>query len=1143
MSGQYNYGNYYGQQQQQGQGSGYRSYGQATPATTASSAYPTYPSSSVSDRFQQSQTPSYGAYNRPAYESRTTSGGLNPPNQQYQTHPSAAQQTPYQQSQSSGTTQQARPQDTSASSHYGQQQARPSSGAPTAARYHTPEQAQQRRANPAYRQTSSNQYSNVRAEAAPQSTSYHNTHSNVTVDPSQVYDASHEYRRQAQVAEAEAAKRAKEQEERRKAEEARKAEEERVQREGEEAERERERAAAEGQRLADQAAKAQAQDGTKAKKPRKPRESTGPAKSKKKGGKAAGGSDINQMQEAALTLMQTANAKGGDQGALEAQMKAMFQKMREFNSKDPEMLSRLWQEERDQHLATQQAPTSEQASQPTPAGSGAAASTPKSKKKKQQQPPPADKEGQAAPAKKSTKATKVSASQPSAAAKPQPAASTSKKPAYQAVTPAQATPAPAKASASAQKPKQASLWPADKKAALSKTASELLKSMAGNEGKTLPPAELASLLDGNPDYIELCDQIESRGVKVDRSTFAKSLITAIPDIERAKAAQQVGSPNGANGAAASSLMSQQTVADAQKRLMEGGTLMKVPKKSSKRTSEATPSRPQKPQPPGTGAPQAQMANAPVDPALGGLEAVQMYVDGQWRDQAPSAPSTLKSKGERKASKAKEPKLSEPAGPPTKYDLSRKRDFSELIDLSQKLSDDEEDVDLWNPPAKRQELDIPPGQNQAVHLPTPPDTTTGGRSPPPPAASAQQMLDPAVSQRPVSAGIPPQTNKQPNANLSFTQPQQPVPPPPKAPVSSAPPLPRNHQARTTIMIKDLDKHKALRRSQYDPRTIARDVLIASGRHPDMRSLNAHLEALRALPFSIDTIHDLSTFRWDMVDPGGPAPGSGAPVPPRPQVAPLDVDADDEDSDDDSVLGRPTAVRRAVDVDMGGSVVGGAGDLPGMTPAPKKKGRPRKSEPIFRAYGDSAPQPPGRLRHSEGVPSSSKGTGTGVYAQLKQQQAGTDPEAPKKRGRPVGWRKYMMADPSSYKGAAENRAPGGKPGRKKKSPSPPQEYQVFKCEWRGCAAELHNLATLRRHVHKLHGKADGDRDFVCAWKGCTRITSTIDEATGRASSEIKSHQFDDIDDLKKHVEDKHINPIAWKLGDGPKDGLSGKHLSCW
>jgi hypothetical protein len=69
-----------------------------------------------------------------------------------------------------------------------------------------------------------------------------------------------------------------------------------------------------------------------------------------------------------------------------------------------------------------------------------------------------------------------------------------------------------------------------------------------------------------------------------------------------------------------------------------------------------------------------------------------------------------------------------------------------------------------------------------------------------------------------------------------------------------------------IIKPINRSVALRKSRYNLKTVARDMLIATSRHPYQRGLNAHLEPLKARFRTVDGSSDLSTFRWCIVDPG-------------------------------------------------------------------------------------------------------------------------------------------------------------------------------------------------------------------------------------------------------------------------------------
>lgn len=150
-------------------------------------------------------------------------------------------------------------------------------------------------------------------------------------------------------------------------------------------------------------------------------------------------------------------------------------------------------------------------------------------------------------------------------------------------------------------------------------------------------------------------------------------------------------------------------------------------------------------------------------------------------------------------------------------------------------------------------------------------------------------------------------------------------------------------------------------------------------------------------------------------------------------------------------------------------------------------------------------------------------------------------PKKRGRPKGWRPGMSYSdfrelPVSEKQArvathvatqaTERQFRPGRPtdfgfpkkrGRPPKAPplTPSQffrrikkpEFAIFACEWQMCKAELHNLDTLRRHMHIVHGSAQTS----CQWSRCTEAFNTRQA-------------------WRKHVEQRHLVPLSWHVGDG-------------
>ncbi|KAF7545972.1 hypothetical protein G7Z17_g8763 [Cylindrodendrum hubeiense] len=169
---------------------------------------------------------------------------------------------------------------------------------------------------------------------------------------------------------------------------------------------------------------------------------------------------------------------------------------------------------------------------------------------------------------------------------------------------------------------------------------------------------------------------------------------------------------------------------------------------------------------------------------------------------------------------------------------------------------------------------------------------------------------------------------------------------------------------------------------------------------------------------------------------------------------------------------------------------------------------------------------------------------AYSPTRQVDAtpGLTPAGPmQNRGRPKGWRPGMPYGKHGSKkqlataaGSRESRLIKTRPslngfpkrrGRPPKAPSPqPREiycklntpFIAFLCEWHGCKAELHNLDTLRRHVYVVHGGKSGRS---CLWGKCGR--------------KKPPPAFDHPEGFKTHMEEAHLVPFAWHVGDGPNN----------
>ena len=425
-------------------------------------------------------------------------------------------------------------------------------------------------------------------------------------------------------------------------------------------------------------------------------------------------------------------------------------------------------------------------------------------------------------------------------------------------------------------------WPENKKRSLAEAARIALTTTQPNKDKQITTEELHKLLDQNPSYTQMCEILENRGFVIDRGQFARLLLSAIPDL---------GASNASN------------------------TLTKLP--------------PTAPPPPSTAPPQAIMPHPPpysVPPRPHNNAYTTLYAapnagpypqagaHGNLSFSVPSARSDTPQPGTTTQGKSSRPEgrpsattmtandlkwtdknnltvaslghfandqgqierkgrnpyisdLSRPSNnipkPPTKQELARKRNFGDIVDLTHSLDEER--------PLQRARLEI------ANSLP--PSTLNGHDLAPFPYSTEevtqQQVINgtaASVLGRDAQVGMKELRYKTSGRENLWNQ---------------------------DVIICPMNKRQdALRRSSYDPKTIARDVLFALGKHPTMRPLNAHLDVLRDRFQSVNYDSDLSTFRWDLVDPGGdPVHAQAASV-----LTTADADNADDDGNADAPAGR-------------------------------------------------------------------------------------------------------------------------------------------------------------------------------------------------------------------------------------------------
>ena len=287
-----------------------------------------------------------------------------------------------------------------------------------------------------------------------------------------------------------------------------------------------------------------------------------------------------------------------------------------------------------------------------------------------------------------------------------------------------------------------------------------------------------------------------------------------------------------------------------------------------------------------------------------------------------------------------------------------------------------------------------------------------------------------------------------------------------------------------LVKPINKARALRKSYYDPRTIARDVLIASGRHPTERGLNHHLLKLREKFSAVDFHADLETFRWDQVDPGGPTRPEVHPVPLLTRSQPASQEQTGQTALPNPVPRDPASV-----------------PLPATSTAspslPTKKTSGLRTSHVAE-HDDTSKRSSPLLNMSLGTASSSHRVRKSSARKSASTTASTSTSTPSRT-----YTRYPQVQVVI--------------SMLRHSPTP---YAVYECHWQHCGATLHNLATLRKHLLRVHVPVEEDEAATaCHWDGCCENGKTWDRQA-----------------LSEHLE-SHVSEVAWVKGEGPSATLRG------
>ncbi|KAL1867807.1 hypothetical protein Plec18167_008553 [Paecilomyces lecythidis] len=529
-----------------------------------------------------------------------------------------------------------------------------------------------------------------------------------------------------------------------------------------------------------------------------------------------------------------------------------------------------------------------------------------------------------------------------------------------------------------QRPSKGTIWPEHKRQAVAEALIRYLDTVPANKGKPAAVEDMSALIDQNPSYIELCERIESRGFSLSKAHLARFLLNSVPDLN-------------------SSAPATQSKADSHPR--------EIP------LPPAPPPLPPPPPPPV--APVHHSPSLPTQPLAPKANVVVWdskrppvhghppSVAGLYHGLPPAFVT-------RPVPSKKSKSASRPPGPPPgpKEQQARKHLFSEIVDLSS-LSDEDEDMRRAEK-EPRLELTDPSLGSQS-------DITVSK------AQNYQQLEKPNASNQPHEVQPPAQQGMagSTTAQGDFS----------RFAMASDEAAKREALRRRGDIVKPINKMEALRRKYYNPKTIARDVLIAAGRHPTERPLNSHLQSLQETFSAVDFTSDMGTFRWDIVDPGGP---------PAPIVEPEDV-----------LLVPPTFP------------LGVRPKSATSTSREEREGGSSEQRPASPANLTQSSHKPSSLSFSQSVDDSPP-----VETQKSDKQDMMVTPVPRRRGRPPGSKNKK---PAKRAVKVEIAVP---------VQSSPPHYSVYRCRWENCDAGLHDLKTFERHLKKVHAPST----LTCAWSDC-------------------------------------------------------------
>ena len=395
------------------------------------------------------------------------------------------------------------------------------------------------------------------------------------------------------------------------------------------------------------------------------------------------------------------------------------------------------------------------------------------------------------------------------------------------------------------------LWPQNKKMALATAAKIALTSAPINVGKKISSQEIFQLLDQNPSYNKVCESLEARGFMLDRRHFARLLLAAVSDVSPGTPSYTPveGSPQNAYQIGCSSEPTRQPSSA----LAVGSSQSDIQTIGAPPSDESLKPHSNSFDPPHQSISpfreERLQANMDRLPPNGHITLGQpSLING-----SPASSPTL----DFRPVSAVHPKRADPSPhalhkQQIKEEMARKRNFSEIVDLTQ-LSEDEPEQDHVIRPRLGTQTEMQTNLSDNTHLHSP----TVDKIPAPYLAEQQLTRDQAEHEQ-ILGNIPATRTKHltttTNGDIDLSHFRY-------AKNSSL----QRGLSMVPNIVQPMDKNNALRRSTYNAKTIARDVLIAAGHHLKDKPLNWHLYPLLKNFRHVNYGSDLSTFNWDLVDP--------------------------------------------------------------------------------------------------------------------------------------------------------------------------------------------------------------------------------------------------------------------------------------